>query len=241
MILGELRGPFIFGVALFSLLTIATVVLQDALRFISKWDLPASMFFTLVGYAMPQFIVLSIPMGVLLGTLLSVGRLNSDQEIVALRACGISLYRILMPFFLVGVFLAGLTFLSNEAVVPYCNSRLKDIKNEVISGKTGQNSMQRMSWEIYDHGELRWVLVANEVVGTTLNDVLMLYFDPVDKYSNFMVEAERAEWDSSSWTLFNLRQVMLHRGQEEDEPLVTHAEKLTLDDFNILPESLAHR
>jgi len=57
---------------MFSLLTIATVVLQEAARFAIRYNLPAIKFLQLFGLAAPQFILLSIPMGVLLGTLISV-------------------------------------------------------------------------------------------------------------------------------------------------------------------------
>jgi lipopolysaccharide export system permease protein len=214
LILRELWGPFLFGVGLFSLLIISTVVLQDALKFVTNYSQPPAVFFALVGYAIPQFVVLSIPMGVLLGTLLSVGRLNSDNEIVALRACGISLYRVLAPYFVVGILLSCVTFLGSEIIVPYCNTQALDLEKGVISGKFGLGTRQRFHWPFYnqDTRQLEWVLIAGEVEDSTLRDVVLFYFDARDKYRNFMVEAERAVWSGNSWIFYTMRQVKLHRG-----------------------------
>ncbi|MCH7471726.1 LptF/LptG family permease [bacterium] len=241
LILTELYGPFFFGVAMFSLLSISIIVLQETARFIIEYQLPASVFIDLFLLACPQFIVLSIPMGVLLGTLISVGRLNSDLEITALRTSGISLYRILAPYLVIGIFLSGLTFIGTERVIPYTNSRLDQMKNDIISGKSGGLKQQRKSWPIFDQGQLLWVLFADEVEGSKLRGVQLMYFDPVNKYNNFYVEAEWAEWEGNSWKFYNMRQVKLHRAQEGDEHLVFEAEKAEIPDFEITPESLAVR
>jgi len=243
MILSELWSPLLFGVGLFSLLVVSTVVLQDALKFIQKYDLPPAMFFTLVGYAVPQFVILAIPMGVLLGTLLSVGRLNSDNEIIALRACGISLMRILTPFVIVGLLLSCVTFLGNELIVPYCNTQLKNIESAVITGSDGLGSRQRITWSFYnpDSGQLQWVLVAGEIEGNELSDVSLYYYDDQDKYKNFMIEADRARWDDKAWTLYHMRQVMLHRREGETEQLITEAEEFEVLGFNISPDSMKRR
>jgi lipopolysaccharide export system permease protein len=251
MILSELRGPFLFGVGLFSALTIATVVMQEALKFIIKWRLPAEMFFEFVGLAMPEFIVLSIPMGALLGALLAMGRLSSDNEIIALRASGISLYRILAPCFVAGIVLSCVTFLGNELVVPYCNNKATALRNSIITGSKGMGIRQRLSWDFYDpgSGQLQWVLVAEEMEGTTLHDVVLLYFDPVldlgsdasSRLNNFMLEARRAEWKDDTWTFYNYRHVWLYQSESGTERAIDVADKLTLPDFNLMPESLALR
>lgn len=241
MVLGELRGPLLFGVGLFALLTIGTVVLKEATDFIIEYSLPPETFLFLVGYAAPEFIVLAIPMGALLGTLLAVGRLSGDREIVALRTGGVSLYRLLAPYFVVGIILTGITFLGNELVVPYCRGKINDFENSVRTGQRGMGNQRRLTWPIYQRSELRFVLVADEVEGSLLTDVLLLYFDPLDKYKNFMVEAEQAEWDGDTWTFYDWRQVMLHRRDTGDEQLIFEAEDANFPDFNIAPESLKRR
>lgn len=166
----ELWGPFLFGVGLFSLLIISTAVMQDALKFVVKYNQPPAIFFTLVGYAMPEFIILSIPMGVLLGTLLSVGRLNTDNEIIALRACGISIYRVLAPYFVVGVLLSCATFLGNEIVVPFCSIRVTELKQSIISGERGLGQKLNYSRAVYNQHAHDYQLV---LIGEGLGDTAL--------------------------------------------------------------------
>ncbi|MEZ4542383.1 MAG: LptF/LptG family permease [Cyanobacteriota/Melainabacteria group bacterium] len=55
---------------------------------------PLDLAFTIIGLHLPAIIVLTIPIGVLLGTLLVFNRLSGDSEIIALRTNGVSFYQI---------------------------------------------------------------------------------------------------------------------------------------------------
>ncbi len=238
LILMELRTPLAFGIGLFSLLIITTVVLQEAARFVIKYSLPTSVFVKMVALAAPQFIILSIPMGVLLGTLIAVGKLSSSLEITALRACGVSLWRVLVPFFLVGVFLSGVTFFGSERIIPYSLSELKDLKNDIVSGTGGELKQDRLDFPVYDGKGLRWLLVAGRVEGNELDDVKLFYFDDVDSDNDFWVNAERAEWKGNEWIFHEMRSVML---RPENEPAVLNAVEAVVKEFNITPESMSLR
>ncbi len=241
LVLKEAFAPFLFGVAMFSMLTIATVVLQEAARFVIRYNLSAAFFLKLFLLATPQFIVLSIPMGALLGTLIAVGRLNSDLEIIALRACGISLYRVLLPFVVMGVFLSGVTFLGTERLVPAANSTLKELKQGVLSGRSGQIKGQRISWPIIEGGQLRWQLFAGEVEGTTLKDVKLFYFDPKDEKKDFWVRAEEVLWEGDHWVFIDMRMVTLEDTSQGENRLIGEGKRIGIPEFNITPESLAVR
>ena len=232
--------PLLTGIAMFALLTIGTIALQDAARFVVRYNLSTGMFFTLLGLAAPQFIVLSIPMGALLGTLISTGRLSADHEITALRAVGISLYRLLVPIALVGILLSGITFIGNDRVVPYCMDRLNDLENNVKSGKLGQASQQRVSLPIREKGtnDLRWLLVANETQGSVLTKVKLFYFDPHKEYRDFYITASRGIWQGDDWMFYDVKWVMLRPG---DQPLVWQAEHAHVPGFSITPQSLGLR
>lgn len=238
MIFKELAWPFVAGVGMFALLTIATVVLQEAARFAIRYNVPAPLFLQLFGLATPQFILLSIPMGVLLGTLISVGRLSSDNEITALRTCGVSLYRLLAPYLIVGAFLSGITLLGSEEIVPQCNSRLSELRSDIRSGKTGGAKQQRVAIPISEAGQTRWVLVADSMEGTELKGVKLLYFDAKSNDRDFYITAERADWEGDNWTFYNLRQVQL---KASDEAVVLRAEKARVPGFSITPQSIGLR
>jgi lipopolysaccharide export system permease protein len=263
MVLGELRGPVFSGIAMFALLTICTVVLQEALKFQIKYGLPNSTMFTMLALAAPQLIVLAIPMGVLLGTMLAMGRLNNDHEIVALRACGQNLYRVLIPVLVLGLSLSLITYLGNEWLVPKSLSALTAMKNDVITGAGGGIQRQRVVIPIYAKEELRYTLIADEISGNEMSGVKLLYFDPNDELKDFYLTARRATWLGSQWGFDDARMVKLQENepelpaatsagaangaepslqdlgaQDNSERVIFRAGQLSVPDFSITPKSL---
>jgi lipopolysaccharide export system permease protein len=64
-----------------------------------------------------------IPVAVLLGALFVVGRLSSQNELAALKASGVSLYRILAPFLIVALLISFLSIYIGGWLVPYANQK----------------------------------------------------------------------------------------------------------------------
>ena len=65
----------------------------------------------------PQLIALGLPMVILLATVLGAGKMSKNNEITAMRACGVSVLRIARPLFVAGLLLAGFGFLVFETAV----------------------------------------------------------------------------------------------------------------------------
>ncbi|HLH29971.1 MAG TPA: LptF/LptG family permease, partial [Terriglobia bacterium] len=82
---------------------------------------------------LPNVLTFTIPMAVLVGILTGFGRMSSDSEAIAFRACGISMIRLLGPVLALGL----LTFAANLAttvwVGPRSAARLRDLKYEIIA------------------------------------------------------------------------------------------------------------
>lgn len=86
---------------------------------------------------MPAMIVKTFSMAMLLASLLAFGRLSSDSEVVALRAGGASLYRIMAPVAVYAFLVSVLTFAFNEGVVPPATDKATDVENQVAHIQTG--------------------------------------------------------------------------------------------------------
>ena len=69
-------------------------------------------------YNLPSIITPSIPIAALIATLLSLGALSRHNEIIAMRASGVSLGRILLPVLAGGLLISALGFINNELVMP---------------------------------------------------------------------------------------------------------------------------
>ncbi len=105
LITKELMGPWVFGVAIFTVLILAGTYLFR----ITDYFVKGVGFFTvaeLTTLLLPGIMAKTFPMAVLLATLLSFGRLSSDSEIVAIKACGTSLMRVMYPVGMFGLIVA---------------------------------------------------------------------------------------------------------------------------------------
>lgn len=69
-------------------------------------------------YSFITFIPVAMPLAVLLSSIMTFGNLAENYELAAMKSSGLSLFRILRPLFAFIVFLAGLTFVFNNFVLP---------------------------------------------------------------------------------------------------------------------------
>lgn len=75
--------------------------MRDIAELVAAGKLDAIVFFKLLGLLIPYVAAYALPLGVLTGTLMALGRLSSQQEITAMKASGLSLYQIASPIFLI--------------------------------------------------------------------------------------------------------------------------------------------
>lgn len=122
-IIKELIGPFLFGVGLFSSLGVTVGAMFELVRKVADSGLSLAIATQVFLLKMPEFIVLAFPMSIILATLMVYSRMSSDSEIVALRGCGVSIYRLAVPAFLLSIVVTGMTFTFNEVIVPSANYR----------------------------------------------------------------------------------------------------------------------
>jgi lipopolysaccharide export system permease protein len=122
-ILREHVGPFVFGVVVITFVLIMDMVIDYIDLFLGKGvALPVvlEVFLLSLGWMM----ALSIPMAVLVASLMTFGRMAQDHEITAMKASGLSFGQILLPVMLAGFLLAGGLLLYNDRVLPESNHRL---------------------------------------------------------------------------------------------------------------------
>ncbi|MDQ6766449.1 MAG: LptF/LptG family permease [Candidatus Eremiobacteraeota bacterium] len=187
-----LGGPFLFGLAAFTLLFVAGELLNIA-RLVSQEHaslIAAAKYFF---YTLPGTLVLTFPMSMLLAVLLAMSQLSGDSEITAMRASGISLYRIAAPLIAVGVAasLIGLWF--QELIVPTATAKAEEIlRREIQSGGTNILSNQIVN-TVLPNGDRQLTLAQgfdpkkNELQDTTIeifrgSKPLSLLFAPRGAY-----------------------------------------------------------
>jgi lipopolysaccharide export system permease protein len=85
-----------------------------------------------VRYAEPQALGITIPMALLVGILIALGRLSGDREIVAMEACGVSLARLLRPLLLFSVVATAATTYVMIVALPAANQAFREITFKLL-------------------------------------------------------------------------------------------------------------
>ena len=86
-----------------------------------------------VALRIPGKVVEFMPLAVLIGTILSLGGLASNSEIIAMQAAGISVVGLLRSVIFSAMLLAVLTFVMADAVVPTSETTARAIRSSAIS------------------------------------------------------------------------------------------------------------
>src|SRR2546423_6919449 len=126
----ELIGPFLFGVAAFTLIFISGQYLFKLTSMVARGaSLPDVI--ELLALRMVPLAIVTFPMATLLATLLSFGRLSGDMEVVAMMAGGISFVRIAVPAFAMGLAVSVFGLYANEDLVPPAGRAAKQIETRI--------------------------------------------------------------------------------------------------------------
>ena len=124
--------PFTLNIVFFTFVFLMAKIL-DITKMIVNYKISISSVFLLLLYSIPHFLEFVIPLSIMMSILLTFLRLSADNEIVALKAGGFSIYRLLPPamlFCLLGFLLTG--FMSIYGV-PWGRLSFKDLTLEVVS------------------------------------------------------------------------------------------------------------
>jgi len=130
-VFAELMTPTILGLLLWTFILVMNLFFVVAEKALSKdlsFDLTLRMF--VVG--VPPILVLSIPMSVLLGSLIAVGRLSADHEWVALQGAGQGPMKLLKPLLLHGFLASLLAFYTYGELVPRSNFAGRYLQGQIV-------------------------------------------------------------------------------------------------------------
>jgi LPS export ABC transporter permease LptF/LPS export ABC transporter permease LptG len=175
---------FIAGLALSSFVTIAVIVtFFDKIGTFNEHGKPFSMLLLYIACRVPEFVHFGLPVTALMSALLTIGLLTKTNEITAMKANGISIYRALLPIVALSVLVGGLSLGLQEKVYPRANKLAEETWNRIID----------LSPQSYSFENRRWV--ANKAADRFYH---YSYFDP--KTSRFNMLAIY-DLDLASWSL----------------------------------------
>ncbi len=202
------------AVALFAFILAAGNIIRDLMGYLLAGQLTIPAFTRLVLLLIPFVISYALPLGMLTGVLITLGRLSSDSEVTAMRAAGMSVPRIARPALLLATLGVLLGLRVNFESMPW--SRVQYQKELNIAARANPLSYLRPKTFIREFPGLVIYVGAKDIGtldSTSLHDVWIWSLDPQRRVTRFVrAESGRVTFDEKT----NDFVISLYNAREED-------------------------
>ena len=186
----------------------------------------------------PEFLAIVLPVALLLGLLYALTQHARHNEITAIRAAGVGLWRLAMPYLVVGLLASGALFYVNEKFAPDADDRAELIKARRASGgesKFARHIVKNLGF-VNARDQRNWLIAEFNSETLTMVSPVIKWVDasgmPVVFY------ASGAVYTNGGWTFFNARE---YRGDPATDaalaPTIQEA-VLPRPDFTETPEEI---
>ena len=105
-------------------------------------------------YATPQYVYYVLPISTLVATLVTIGLITRTSELVVMKACGISLYRVAAPLFFLGIVWSLVLFGLGETILASSNRRAEAIRHVVRGGSPQTFDVLNRKWIVAPDGSI---------------------------------------------------------------------------------------
>lgn len=140
-VLGQLAQPAILGLGFYTFVMVMNQLFLAVKQAFQRSADP-SLVGQLILLALPKILVLTIPMALLFGLLIGLGRLSADSEIIAMRAAGLSYVRLARPIVALGLIGFLLSAFIYNIVVPWSSSRIEAIRVSLLRSADPNREIQ---------------------------------------------------------------------------------------------------
>jgi LPS export ABC transporter permease LptG/LPS export ABC transporter permease LptF len=105
-------------------------------------------------YSTPEWVYYLLPLAVLLGTLVTIAILTKNSELVVMKACGISLYRLALPMFAIGLITGGGLVLLQETILGPSTRRAAELRTVIRGGNPQMLDLLNNRWLVGSKGQI---------------------------------------------------------------------------------------
>jgi lipopolysaccharide export system permease protein len=209
--------------------------LRDVAELVAAGKLGMGVFFKLIGLLIPYVAAYALPLGMLTGTLIALGRLSSQREITAMKSAGLSLYQIESPVFLVAFVGMVMGVLVNLHYAPQSRLAYKQLMASAVT----DNPVDFIEERRFIHDFPGYVIYMGGRDGPTMKDFWIWELDKRKRVSVFLRAAEGdLKYDeSTSDLILTLKDVIAER-RDGDNPEVFDDSSTDTVFFGELPIAL---
>ena len=145
-VIREVLAPFGLALSLFTFILLVDPLMKEAQRLIEK-GVGAVTILRILATLLPQALGITIPVALLVGLLIGLGRLSADREAVALQACGVSLTRLLRPVAACSVAACLVTGYVMIWAMPAGNKHYQSLLAEIVAARIATEIKPRVFFE----------------------------------------------------------------------------------------------
>ena len=167
-ILSESAFAFLISFLFFFFIFFVNQLLLMAQEILTK-QVPFGQVALLVLFSLPQVIALSAPFASLVGTLMTVGRLSSDNEVLVMLSSGLSYRNVFIPTITVGIVVTMLSFFANDVLLPAGNLQFARLYRRILVSTPALELEANSVKKFKDT-----VIVTGNVTGNAIDNMLIL-------------------------------------------------------------------
>ena len=193
---------YLFVLLIGFLLIFDAFTLFDLLGDIARNHISALTVINYFRYLVPLMIYQLAPLATLVATLVTLAVLAKNNEVIALKASGISLYRLVLPLLLAGCLISAGMFILDDTFLPYANQRQDALRNR-IKGRPAQTYIEPARQWIFGENSKVYNYELFDPDRQLFGGLNVFELDPATFQVHRRVYASRAAWDPTEnvWIL----------------------------------------
>ena len=220
----ELLSPFLLSLFILIFVLLTQFLVKHLDRFLGK-GLPFSTILKFLVFNSASIISLAAPMAVLVATMMTFGRLSSDNEITGFKASGISHIDFLKPGILFGIIIVSLMIPFNLWILPEMNHNIRKLSYQISKNRPDIEIKENMLNSIYD----KMIFVGDRINKQSFSDIVL--FDKNNNNNNTIL-ADKGEFNSlNDGLILNLYDGSIHENIKSNKD---EYRKIYFDHYKII-------
>jgi lipopolysaccharide export system permease protein len=232
----ELLTPLAFCLGAFLVLGVS-LFFKGELNTIQEKKLDALETAAYCAASLPEFFVVVLPVLLLLAMLYALTHHARYNEITALRAAGVSLWRLCLPYFTMGLLATGVYFAMNEVAVPACDRWTQQILTRHLKPEDQLKYRARGGKDVFNARERRhWLFTAYDEHSTLMLNPTVTWTQPDGTWHE--LQAARAMYTNGVWTFFEVQPYYKFSVAQSQEVRLPSTNVLAVRGFDETPEKI---
>ncbi|MBN1621350.1 MAG: LptF/LptG family permease [Endomicrobiales bacterium] len=200
-IIKEYLKPFLLSALSFGGLVLISEFFRELNYYMEKKAAITDVFEYLL-FNLPWWIIQVLPVAVLLAVLFSLGGLVKRGEIIALKASGVNLWKIIIIYLSIALVIVFSDIILREKVIPYAVKRAEKVRTEKINKKKVQEKTEYRNIVVSLPNNGRMTVSYLDAKEGNINRVIIDYYDDDFNLINQVV-SEKGYWQNDTWILEN--------------------------------------